>query len=311
MITSKECEILKEYKKQGYKWIARDFIESLFVYDRQPIRVGDVWETKCGDSLYITHSEKTDTFQDVSWQDGTPTKIDDLIREYESHQIVVGDSNKVLIPQFIADWIEQNKGVYTLQGLFANSDMPEKVQEWLRCDSHNCNVVAKAWLDGYEINKKKLYTVELANGQTVCKDGEHISLISDPTKISVSQLTKEEYELLKVYRAKGYGWIARSKNGNLCAFKVMPVKSTPFWTVERGFHLPCLVGERGDNILTCVTWKDEEPTKINALINDYESHLVLTSDTTVPVNSTIATLEKVEISPCVVEWVKDPYYDDF
>lgn len=107
-------------------------------------------------------------------------------------------------------------------------------------------------------------------------------------------ITSKEYELLKQYRAKGYGWIARSEKGNLCAFKVMPVKSTPFWTVERGFHLPCLVGERGDNILTCVTWEDEEPTKIDDLINDYESHQVIVGES-----------EKVIIPSFVADWIEE------
>lgn len=42
--------------------------------------------------------------------------------------------------------------------------------------------------------KKKLYTVTLANGQTLCKDGEYVSLITIPTKISTTHLTQSEIE---------------------------------------------------------------------------------------------------------------------
>ena len=92
-------------------------------------------------------------------------------------------------------------------------------------------------------------------------------------------ITREEYELLKHYRATGYDWIARDKNYDLYAFKTMPTKFISFWAVESGFSLPCLIGDCGNNILTCVTWEDEKATNILDLIQDYEAHQVITGGT--------------------------------
>lgn len=88
-------------------------------------------------------------------------------------------------------------------------------------------------------------------------------------------ITREEYELLKEYREQGYKRIARDKNCDLYAFKTLPMKFKFFWSIKRGSPYPRLVCEREENILTCVTWEDEKPTKIDDLIRDYESHQVI------------------------------------
>lgn len=41
-------------------------------------------------------------------------------------------------------------------------NLGEELKEWLDF-SDNQNLMAKAWLDGYEIEKDKLYTVEIPN----------------------------------------------------------------------------------------------------------------------------------------------------
>ena len=107
-------------------------------------------------------------------------------------------------------------------------------------------------------------------------------------------ITSKEYELLKHYRATGYDWIARDKNYDLYAFKTMPTKFISFWSVESGFSLPCIVAGCGDNILTCVTWEDEEPTKIDDLINDYESHQEIVGEKV-----------KVTVPQFVAKWIEE------
>ena len=70
---------------------------------------------------------------------------------------LLDEPQKVVVPQFVADWIEKCKAkeknllnslVYT----------PEGVNSWVD-NSENQETFARAWLDGYEVEKEKRYTV--------------------------------------------------------------------------------------------------------------------------------------------------------
>lgn len=68
------------------------------------------------------------------------------------------------IPQFVAEWIEYcKKRALTLKGLFSNSDMPAKIFDWIFGSDENCRLMAEAWINGYTVEKEKLYTVEIPN----------------------------------------------------------------------------------------------------------------------------------------------------
>ncbi|OCX02288.1 hypothetical protein BBG10_05635 [Streptococcus dysgalactiae subsp. equisimilis] len=74
------------------------------------------------------------------------------------------DQQKPEIPQFVADWIEYcKKRALTLKGLFSNSDMPAKIFDWIFGSDENCRLMAEAWINGYTVEKEKLYTVEIPN----------------------------------------------------------------------------------------------------------------------------------------------------
>ena len=73
-------------------------------------------------------------------------------------------SQKPIIPQFVADWIEESKTVAagTLKGAYINA--PEKVRFWWSGDNvANVQVFARAWLDGYEVEEEKKYKITLLN----------------------------------------------------------------------------------------------------------------------------------------------------
>ena len=72
---------------------------------------------------------------------------------------------KVTIPQMVADWIDACKenlamGLYTAMN-------PDFLKQWNKSDEliswikkmSNQEIFARAWLDGYEIDKEKRYTV--------------------------------------------------------------------------------------------------------------------------------------------------------
>ena len=74
------------------------------------------------------------------------------------------EPEKVKIPQFVADWIEECKAKEK-RLLTALLYTPEKVNSWVD-NSENQELFARAWLDGYEIEKEKRYIITLkSSGQ--------------------------------------------------------------------------------------------------------------------------------------------------
>lgn len=79
--------------------------------------------------------------------------------------------NKPIVPQFVADWIEYCKGEgLTLLGSldpidkFGNSlanSFKDDVKVCISWASRNSDVFARAWLDGYEVEKEKQYLVKV------------------------------------------------------------------------------------------------------------------------------------------------------
>ena len=66
---------------------------------------------------------------------------------------------KVTIPQFVADWIEEceEKEKTLLNSLLYT---PEGVNSWVG-NSDNQETFARAWLDGYEVEKEPKYIVKM------------------------------------------------------------------------------------------------------------------------------------------------------
>ena len=118
------------------------------------------------------------------------------------------EPEKVVIPQSVADWLEVCKENLAI-GLFVamnpnvlevNNQSAETIY-WLK-SARNQETFAKAWIYGYEVEKKKLYTVELPNphglGHTVLVKDMYGNIFityvmnSDWRKSKVSQLTESE-----------------------------------------------------------------------------------------------------------------------
>lgn len=85
----------------------------------------------------------------------------------------LNDPEKPVVPQFIDTWIPGAKyNGFDLYEAMTDDEMPVKVATWI---ANNPETFAKAWLYGYEVEKEKLYTVEIPNpnGGTylaLCKD---------------------------------------------------------------------------------------------------------------------------------------------
>lgn len=93
------------------------------------------------------------------------------------------EQEKVTIPQVIAEYIEQKKDDdYHLLGAMIEirSHKNKEIDEWFEFkEDDNMETFARAWIDGYEVEKEPKYTVKFkATNQYLCDDdgiGLHIS----------------------------------------------------------------------------------------------------------------------------------------
>ena len=73
---------------------------------------------------------------------------------------------KTQVPQFVADWIEKTKKELSMREAMSQGHAPYKVDSWLReMDQDgaclNQELFARAWLDGYTVEKEKRYRVKV------------------------------------------------------------------------------------------------------------------------------------------------------
>lgn len=81
----------------------------------------------------------------------------------------IDEPQKVVVPKFVAEWLEYCKSSYRdLQTVLSRLDDDRKVGDWAYDEDDNLmsekvDMIARAWVDGYEIEQEKLYTVEIPN----------------------------------------------------------------------------------------------------------------------------------------------------
>ena len=70
----------------------------------------------------------------------------------------------VKVPQFVAEIIEYYKGQNaTLYDALREKNFNKQYNEWLMNEQDAYNKVARAWLDGYEVEEESKYIVKLKN----------------------------------------------------------------------------------------------------------------------------------------------------
>ena len=120
------------------------------------------------------------------------------------------EPEKVVVPQFVADWIEHAKFEdYHLLGAMDAIAISgrKKLYEWFREDD-NMELFARAWLDGYEVEEEKRYLVKMKN----ILDRESFLNLSNTTKIWFFG-DKKDTEYVYVHHTRkeleeaGFGWV--------------------------------------------------------------------------------------------------------
>lgn len=72
-------------------------------------------------------------------------------------------SQKVKVPQFVADWITHSKNIgRSLFGAMSIFEENFEIKKWMQW-AENQETFARAWLDGYEVEEEKKYKITLLN----------------------------------------------------------------------------------------------------------------------------------------------------
>ncbi|VOT20871.1 phage protein [Streptococcus pneumoniae] len=115
----------------------------------------------------------------------------------------LGEPQPVKVPQCVADWIDYFKknGDWDLFQAMDYLFGKKEIREWLEY-KNNQDLFARAWLDGYEVEKEKRYLVTLKNRQPLVKSqsGSTLYFSQDITARNYKG-TQKELEDAK------FGWV--------------------------------------------------------------------------------------------------------
>lgn len=108
----------------------------------------------------------------------------------------------VKVKKFVAEWIEEaRKACKDVAELFEFDFTNDEVRKWFMQEIP-FDLVARAWLDGYEVEEEKRYIVSLNNGQTLTKTQSGKVLYFNQNIITGNyKFTRKELE------EAGFGWV--------------------------------------------------------------------------------------------------------
>ncbi|MFM0777695.1 DUF1642 domain-containing protein [Streptococcus suis] len=117
---------------------------------------------------------KQEAIEQLEWNVVRTTDFDraeDVVVFEKAKEIIsqIHEPQKVVVPKFVAEWIEGCKrSGWHLQKALYRLDDDWKVGNWAYDDNDDLipekvDMIALAWLFGFEIEQEKLYTVEIPN----------------------------------------------------------------------------------------------------------------------------------------------------
>lgn len=88
-LTRLEYEILKYILNHTeYKYITRDRIGAIFIYENKPEKNGDTWRVLANGGGYTNLTILDELFKFIKWEDSKPTSIEEVLNNCE---VVVDD----------------------------------------------------------------------------------------------------------------------------------------------------------------------------------------------------------------------------
>lgn len=114
----------------------------------------------------------------------------------------IDELEKTVVPKFVADWYEECKdyfdfNIYGFYKYFYSQGKHEEVKKWIdNAENKAIETLVKMKLYGYEVEKEKLYTVEIPNPNE--PDSGHIVLSKDEhNKVYIDRHYEDDWKLLK------------------------------------------------------------------------------------------------------------------
>lgn len=134
----------------------------------------------------------------------------DYLRRVDTSEVLrdlkqLDEPKKVKVPQFVADWIEEAKTIYSLSGGITFGRI--ELNKWLAIDD-NQEIFALAWILGYEVEEEPKYTVRVKGiegyGQYLNKallSKEYFFASNNEVGGYKTKFTRKELE------EAGFGWV--------------------------------------------------------------------------------------------------------
>ena len=102
--------------------------------------------------------EKYKKYEDGLFDIGAKVDCQNFLKDLEQ----LDEPEKITIPQFVAEIIEYyKKQNATLYDAVKEKNFNKQYSEWLMNEQDAYNKVARAWLDGYTVEKEKRYLVKM------------------------------------------------------------------------------------------------------------------------------------------------------
>ena len=146
IIAPNDAIYVKDEPETGHADEAPRYLKNMLARLRElPLHNREVW-------LKVIMSEFKQDFSHAKWREGYEQgKLEGMV-----------EREKVKVPQFVAEIIEYYKGQNaTLYDALREKNFNKQYNDWLMNEQDAYNKVARAWLDGYEVEEEKRYFVKL------------------------------------------------------------------------------------------------------------------------------------------------------
>lgn len=135
----------------------------------------------------------------------------EVIRSYKLESQIIGLKSQLqqqalpVVPECVAEFIEDcKKEGDCLFGVFADAtrvehDMPDLVYFWLGDEGNNDELFARAWLDGYTVEKPQLFYLREKNTNYYLNKSKNngLELVPNPYFDEDNQFTKQEIDSMQ------------------------------------------------------------------------------------------------------------------
>lgn len=177
--------------------VPEDFVVSADqMVNKYKIRLKDV----------IERIEKFDLGTKAVWINEILNKLGS---EYGFHKYYAGykqgkfdgtmEREKVTVPQFVGDFIAEQKKLGNMLSYSIDACMSDRVAEWYW---DNSELFARAWLDGYEVEQEKRYEVKLKN-----TDDYLVKTNNDGYRFYNNIYTTRRKHTREEIEKAGFGWV--------------------------------------------------------------------------------------------------------